>query len=167
MKRKENNHYYIYIIMILIGILIFCLIIILGCQIFMAIMPLREGLEGDSVHVSEPIPVAQLQTTSVSVYQPYNASDLSNNAAALPKQNASNIDYLNGQVMTLNGSNTKNQQSINAMQTQIDSLTKQQVEYVQAIGTPAPSPVEESEPEPAPAPAPVENSSQMPNNSLF
>jgi len=167
MKRKENNHYYIYIIMILIGILIFCLIIILGCQIFMAIMPLREGLEGDSVPVSEPIPVAQLQTTSVSVYQPYNASDLSNNAAALPKQNASNIDYLNGQVMTLNGSNTKNQQSINAMQTQIDSLTKQQVEYVQAIGTPAPAPVEESEPVFSSTSSPVENSSQMPNNSLF
>jgi hypothetical protein len=171
MKRKENNHYYIYIIMILIGILIFCLIIILGCQIFMAIMPLKEGLEGGSVTepepepVAEPIPVAQLQTTSVSVYQPYNASDLSNNAAALPKQNASNVDYLNGQVMTLNGSNTKNQQSINAMQTQIDSLTKQQVEYVQAIGTPAPAPVEESES--TSASSPVEESVTMPNNSLF
>jgi len=165
MKRKENNHYYIYIIMILIGILIFCLIIILGCQIFMAIMPLREGLEGDSVDEPDPIPVAELQTTSVSVYQPYNASDLSNNAAALPKQNASNVDYLNGQVMTLNGSNTKNQQSINAMQTQIDSLTKQQVEYVQAIGTPAPSPVEESES--TSASSPVEESVTMPNNSLF
>lgn len=161
--------------MILIGILIFCLTIILGCQIFMAIMPLKEGLEGGSVTEPipepepepEPMPVAQLQTTSVSVYQPYNASDLSNNAAALPKQNASNVDYLNGQVMTLNSSNTKNQQSINAMQTQIDSLTKQQVEYVQAIGTPAPAPVEESESVSASDSAPVEESVTMPNNSLF
>ena len=93
--------------------------------------------------------------------------DLSNNAAALPKQNASNVDYLNGQVMTLNSSNTKNQQSINAMQTQIDSLTKQQVEYVQAIGTPAPAPVEESESVSASDSAPVEESVTMPNNSLF
>ena len=163
--------------MILIGILIFCLTIILGCQIFMAIMPLKEGLEGGSVTKPEPEPihVAQLQTTSVSVYQPYNASDLSNNAAALPKQNASNVDYLNGQVMTLNSSNTKNQQSINAMQTQIDSLTKQQVEYVQAIGTPAPAPVEESEsvsaststPASTSTSTPVEESVTMPNNSLF
>jgi hypothetical protein len=55
------------------------------------------------------------------------------------------------------------------MQTQIDSLTKQQVEYVQAIGTPAPAPVEESESTSTSTStsSPVEESVTMPNNSLF
>jgi hypothetical protein len=130
MKRKENNHYYIYIIMILIGILIFFLIILLTWQIIAALVPLRlvpfrEGLESAETPTASP------------AYQPYNAAALSNNAAALPKQNASNIDYLNSQILGLNGSNTKNQQSISSMQTQIDSLTEQQVKYAQSIGTPA------------------------------
>jgi hypothetical protein len=134
MKRKENNHYYIYIIMILIGILIFCLIFILCWQIIAALLPLREGLESDESN-QEPAPIK----TSSAVYQPYNASAVSNNADALPKQNATNIDYLNGQIIDLNNSNIKIQQSIGSMQTQIDSLTHQQVEYAQSIGTPDPA----------------------------
>jgi len=147
MKRKENNHYYIYIIMILIGILIFFLTILVCWQIIAAIIPLRlgpfrfvpfklepfrEGLESAESPVESPAPAS-----TTPVYQPYNAAALSNNAAALPKQNATNIDYLNGQIMTLNSSNTKNQKSISSMQTQIDSLTEQQVKYAQSIGTPA------------------------------
>ncbi len=116
--------------MILIGILIFFLIILLTWQIIAALVPLRlvpfrEGLESAETPTASP------------AYQPYNAAALSNNAAALPKQNASNIDYLNSQILGLNGSNTKNQQSISSMQTQIDSLTEQQVKYAQSIGTPA------------------------------
>ncbi len=129
--------------MILIGILIFFLTILVCWQIIAAIIPLRfvplrfvplrlgpfrEGLES----AESPDPAS-----TTPVYQPYNASALSNNAAALPKQNATNIDYLNGQIMTLNSSNTKNQKSISSMQTQIDSLTEQQVKYAQSIGTPA------------------------------
>ena len=131
--------------MILIGILIFFLIILLTWQIIAALVPFRlvplrlvpfrlvplrlvpfrEGLESAETPTASP------------AYQPYNAEALSNNAAALPKQNASNIDYLNSQILGLNGSNTKNQQSISSMQTQIDSLTEQQVKYAQSIGTPA------------------------------
>ncbi len=120
--------------MILIGILIFCLIFILCWQIIAALLPLREGLESDESN-QEPAPIK----TSSAVYQPYNASAVSNNADALPKQNATNIDYLNGQIIDLNNSNIKIQQSIGSMQTQIDSLTHQQVEYAQSIGTPDPA----------------------------
>lgn len=129
--------------MILIGILIFFLTILVCWQIIAATMPLRlvplrEGLESEepTPTAQEPLTTQEPTTSSVSAYQPYNKSDLSNNATALPKQNASNIDYLHGQVITLNSSNTKNQQSINSMQTQIDALTKQQVEYAQSIGKP-------------------------------
>ena len=126
--------------MILIGILIFLLTILLSWQIIAAVssvpfssVPFREGLES-----AEPVPETDVPA-SASVYQPYNTDALSNNAAALPKQNATNIDYLNGQMLGLTSSNTKNQQSINAMQTQIDSLTEQQVKYSQSIGTPEPT----------------------------
>ena len=131
--------------MILIGILIFLLTILLSWQIIAAVssvpfssvpfssVPFREGLES-----AEPVPETDVPA-SASVYQPYNTDALSNNAAALPKQNATNIDYLNGQMLGLTSSNTKNQQSINAMQTQIDSLTEQQVKYAQSIGTPEPT----------------------------
>ncbi len=139
--------------MILIGILIFLLAILLSWQIIAALssvpfssvpfssvpfssVPFREGLES-----AEPVPEPDVPASaSASVYQPYNTDALSNNAAALPKQNATNIDYLNGQMLGLSSSNTKNQQSINAMQTQIDSLTEQQVKYAQSIGTPEPTP---------------------------
>jgi len=162
MKRKENNHYYIYIIMILIGILIFFLTILVCWQIIAAIIPfrlgplrfvplrlgplrlgplrlgpLREGLESAESPVEATVTPVEAPASTSPVYQPYNAEALSNNAAALPKQNATNIDYLNGQIMTLNSSNTKNQKSISSMQTQIDSLTEQQVKYAQSIGTPA------------------------------
>jgi len=148
MKRKENNHYYIYIIMILIGILIFLLAILLSWQIIAALrtvpfssVPFREGLESAETDPETDVPASTSVSTpaSTSVYQPYNTDALSNNAAALPKQNATNIDYLNGQMLGLSSSNTKNQQSINAMQTQIDSLTEQQVKYAQSIGTPEPT----------------------------
>lgn len=119
--------------MILISILILFFILLLTWQVIITSYSLKEGLANTNTNNNNN------SRTVTAVYQPYNSDALLNNATALPKQNASNIDYLNGIVLRLNNSNTKNEQSINAMQTQIDALTQQQVEYATSIVTSEPA----------------------------
>lgn len=123
--------------MILISILILFFMLLLSYQIIITLFPLKEGLK---IKGRETVSGSESDSGSSSaVYQPYNSDALSNSEIALPKQNATNIEYLNGIISNLNKSNTKNEQSINSMQTQIDALTQQQVEYATSIGTPAPA----------------------------
>ena len=127
--------------MILISILILFFMLLLGCQIIITLFPLKEGLKGRrTVNESE----SESESGSA-VYQPYNSDALSNSEIALPKQNASNIEYLNSIILGLNKSKIKSEQSINSMQTQIDVLIQQQAEYVSGIVSPDDTAPEEEE----------------------
>jgi hypothetical protein len=84
-------------------------------------------------------------TNSSLTYQPYDSND-PNSALILSQQNAGNIEYLKGRVTDLEKSNTKideMSQNMGSMQTQIDSLVQQQVEFAKEMSTPAPVDSEE------------------------
>ncbi len=120
--------------MILISILILFFMLLLGCQIIITLFPLKEGLKGRGRLTNSGF--ESDSGSGSAVYQPYNSEALLDSEIALPKQNASNIEYLNSIILGLNKSKIKNEQSINSMQTQIDALTQQQVEYVTGIVAP-------------------------------
>jgi hypothetical protein len=127
--------------MLLIYILIFLFVFLIGYQVYLAISPrsLIEGLENDKL----------INTTQE--YKPYNLND-PNNSLILAQQNAGNIEVLRGRIDSLDGVNKKVyniEQSINSMQTQIDGLVQQQLDYAQEIAGSTPLEVTGTEPESA------------------
>jgi hypothetical protein len=110
--------------MLLIYILIVLFVILIGHQVYLAILSttfsesLIEGLENND-------------------YKPYtNLTNDPNNSLILSQQNAGNIEVLKGRIDNLDGvkqSINDIKQSINSMQTQIDGLVEQQANYAQEI----------------------------------
>ena len=125
----------------LIYILIVFFIMLVGYQVFLALVPslslangLVEGLENITT-TSTPT-----QNTASSDYQPYNVSD-PNNSLILAQQNAGNIEVLKGRIDGFDGVKEKvdsMQQSIDSMQVQIDGLVQQQADYAQELAGPTP-----------------------------
>jgi hypothetical protein len=130
--------------MILIRIIILFFILLFAFQLYSRYNPTQEGLEMQPASNNS----APAATTSSSLtYQPYNSND-PNSALILSQQNAGNIEYLKGRVTDLEKSNTKIDaisQNMGSMQTQIDSLVQQQVEFAKELSTPAPANSEEPE----------------------
>jgi hypothetical protein len=116
----------VYIIM-LIKILIGFFICLIGYQLFLALLGrdnLYEGLENE-------------EKTSKGEYKSYDDDPL-----ILAKQNAGNIEVLNGRMDKIDGVKERVdtlQQSIDTMQTQIDGLVQQQADYAQDVMGTAPS----------------------------
>ena len=117
----------------LIYILIVFFIMLVGYQVFLALVPslnLVEGLENETT----------TQNTGSSDYQPYNVND-PNNSLILSQQNAGNIEVLQGRIDGFDGVKEKvdtMQQSIDSMQVQIDGLVQQQADYAQELAGPTP-----------------------------
>ena len=117
----------------LIYILIVFFIMLVGYQVFLALVPrlsLVEGLENETT----------TQNTGSSDYQPYNVND-PNNSLILSQQNAGNIEVLRGRIDGFDGVKEKvdtMQQSIDSMQVQIDGLVQQQADYAQELAGPTP-----------------------------
>ena len=117
----------------LIYILIVFFIMLVGYQVFLALVPslnLVEGLENETT----------TQNTGSSDYQPYNVND-PNNSLILSQQNAGNIEVLKGRIDGFDGVKEKvdtMQQSIDSMQVQIDGLVQQQADYAQELAGPTP-----------------------------
>ena len=134
--------------MILIRIIILFFILLFAFQLYSMCNPTKEGLvNGFNVRPQSSSPAsAPAATTSSSLtYQPYNSND-PNSALILSQQNAGNIEYLKGRVTDLEKSNTKIDEmskNMGSMQTQIDSLVQQQVEFAKEVSTPAPVDPEE------------------------
>lgn len=108
--------------MMLVYILIVFFVVLMGYQVYLAMMPTDTLIEG-------------LKNESDKEYQAYNTSD-PNNSLILAQQNAGNIEVLKGRVDKLDGVKEEvdgMQQSINSMQTQIDSLVQQQADYAQGM----------------------------------
>jgi hypothetical protein len=117
----------------LIYILIVFFIMLVGYQVFLALVPplnLVEGLENATT----------TQNAGSSDYQPYNVND-PNNSLILSQQNAGNIEVLKGRIDGFDGVKEKvdtMQQSIDSMQVQIDGLVQQQADYAQELAGPTP-----------------------------
>jgi hypothetical protein len=126
--------------MILIRIIILFFILLFALQVYSMYNPTKEGLAVQPAkNNSASAPAAT--TSSSLTYQPYNSND-QNSALILSQQNAGNIDYLKGRVTDLEKSNTKIDEmskNMGSMQTQIDSLVQQQVEFAKEMSTPAPT----------------------------
>ena len=131
--------------MILIRIIILFFILLFAFQIYSMCNPTKEGLVVARSNDPGPAPPPQATTNSSLTYQPYNSND-PNSALILSQQNAGNIEYLKGRVTDLETSNSKineMSQNMGSMQTQIDSLVQQQVEFAKEMNTPAPADTEE------------------------
>ena len=119
----------------LIYILIVFFIMLVGYQVFLALIPplnLVEGLENATTTTT--------QNAGSSDYQPYNVND-PNNSLILSQQNAGNIEVLKGRIDGFDGVKEKvdtMQQSIDSMQVQIDGLVQQQADYAQELAGPTP-----------------------------
>lgn len=127
--------------MILIRIIILFFILLFAFQLYSRYNPTQEGLS----NAPGPAPPPKATTNSSLTYQPYNSND-PNSALILSQQNAGNIDYLKDRVTDLEKSNTKidaMSQNMGSMQTQIDSLVQQQVEFAKEMSTPPPANSEE------------------------
>ena len=121
----------------LIYILIVFFIMLVGYQVFLALVPPLSLVEG----------LKNITTTNTSTqnagsqdYQPYNVSD-PNNSLILAQQNAGNIEVLKGRIDGFDGVKEKvdtMQQSIDSMQVQIDGLVQQQADYAQELAGPTP-----------------------------
>jgi hypothetical protein len=117
----------------LIYILIVFFIMLVGYQVFLALVPplsLVEGLKN----------ITTTQNAGSQNYQPYNVSD-PNNSLILAQQNAGNIEVLKGRIDGFDGVKEKvdtMQQSIDSMQVQMDGLVQQQVDYAQELAGPTP-----------------------------
>ena len=117
----------------LIYILIVFFIMLVGYQVFLALVPplsLVEGLKN----------ITTAQNAGSPDYQPYNVSD-PNNSLILAQQNAGNIEVLKGRIDGFDGVKEKvdtMQQSIDSMQVQIDGLVQQQADYAQELAGPTP-----------------------------
>ena len=75
-----------------------------------------------------------------------------NNSLILGQQNAGNIEVLRGRIDELDGVKKRvdtMQQSIELMQTQLDGLVQQQVEYAQELAGSTPPSISGTEPESA------------------
>ena len=120
----------------LIYILIVFFIMLVGYQVFLALVPplsLVEGLENANTNTTT-------QNTGSSDNQPYNVND-PNNSLILSQQNAGNIEVLKGRIDGFDGVKEKvdtMQQSIDSMQVQMDGLVQQQVDYAQELAGPTP-----------------------------
>jgi len=138
--------------MILIRIIILFFILLFAFQLYSMCNPTKEGLvNGFNVRPQSsspaPAPEPAATTSSSLTYQPYNSND-PNSALILSQQNAGNIEYLKGRVTDLEKSNTKineMSQNMGSMQTQIDSLVQQQVEFAKEMSNPTPADQEDSE----------------------
>jgi hypothetical protein len=122
----------------LIYILIVFFIMLVGYQVFLALVPplsLVEGLKNITTTKN-----AGSQNAGSQDYQPYNVSD-PNNSLILAQQNAGNIEVLKGRIDGFDGVKEKvdtMQQSIDSMQVQMDGLVQQQVDYAQELAGPTP-----------------------------
>lgn len=127
--------------MLLIYILICVFMSLLVCQVYKSTCStsLIEGLENADTSTSQP------------EYKPYNL-DNPNNSLILGQQNAGNIEVLRGRIDELDGVKKRvdtMQQSIELMQTQLDGLVQQQVEYAQELAGSTPPNISGTEPESA------------------
>lgn len=120
--------------MCLIYILIALLVILMVYQSYLAMFPkvLIEGLEN-----ADTTTTSDTTTSNTNTYKPYNLND-PNNALILAQQNAGNIQSLKDTINDLDVNEVKNtlntmQQSMDSMQTQINSLVQQQADYAQEM----------------------------------
>lgn len=134
--------------MILIRIIILFFILLFAFQLYSKLRPTKEDFVVARSNAPGPAPTAPAATTSSSLtYQPYNSND-PNSALILSQQNAGNIEYLKGRVTDLEKSNIKideMSQNMGSMQTQIDSLVQQQVEFAKEMSNPTPADQGDSE----------------------
>jgi hypothetical protein len=130
----------------LIYILIVFFIMLVGYQVFLALVPplsLVEGLKNIKNITTTKNAGSQnagSQNAGSQDYQPYNVSD-PNNSLILAQQNAGNIEVLKGRIDGFDGVKEKvdtMQQSIDSMQVQMDGLVQQQADYAQELAGPTP-----------------------------
>ena len=113
-----------------INILILFFIILIVCQIFLAMSntSIIEGLTGFPTPPNNP----QSSSSTSSPYQPYNSS----NALILAQQNAGNIEVLKQQLdglMTLNQEVQDISGNVAALQAQVTGIIQAQQQYAQQM----------------------------------
>lgn len=125
--------------MYLIYILIALLVILMVYQSYLEMFPnvLIEGLENADTTTTSDTTTSDTTTSNTNTYKPYNLND-PNNALILAQQNAGNIQSLKDTINDLDVNEVKNtlntmQQSMDSMQTQINSLVQQQADYAQEM----------------------------------
>ena len=121
-----------------INILILFFIILIVCQIFLAMSnsSIIEGLTGFPTPPN--IPQSQPSSSTSSQYQPYNSS----NALILAQQNAGNIEVLKQQLdglMSLNQEVQDISGNVAALQAQVTGIIQAQQQYAQQM-TPSTTP---------------------------
>jgi len=128
-----------------INVLILFFIILIVCQIFLAMsnVSIIEGLTGFPTPPPPPFtmpnnPQSQSSSSTSSQYQPYNSS----NALILAQQNAGNIQVLKQQLdglMTLNQEVQDISGNVAALQAQVTGIIQAQQQYAQQM-TPSTTP---------------------------